>query len=111
MRAPDEAIRGTKKCVRVHWLELGQHWLLPAASGVGVLRLGVAGKVQAYPRFVSEQFKATLQYNVSKRTALYTTASLLRNKDATALTLPGAAGSTTPGDDSKGFEIGLRHFF
>jgi len=58
-----------------------------------------------------EQFKATLQYNVSKRTALYTTGSLLRNKDATALTLPGAQGATTAGDDSKGFEIGVRHFF
>ncbi|MCE9660290.1 MAG: porin [Burkholderiales bacterium] len=58
-----------------------------------------------------EQFKATLQYNVSKRTALYTTGSLLRNKDDTRVTLPGAAGLTTPGDDSKGFEIGVRHFF
>jgi len=58
-----------------------------------------------------EQFKVTLQYNVSKRTALYTTGSLLRNKDDTRLTLPGAAGLTGFGDDTKGFEIGLRHFF
>jgi len=59
-----------------------------------------------------EQFKVTLQYNVSKRTALYTTGSLLRNKDDTRLTLPGAAGlNNSLGDDSKGFEIGLRHFF
>jgi len=49
---------------------------------------------------------------VSKRTALYTTGSLLRNKDDTRLTLPGAAGlNNSLGDDSKGFEIGLRHFF
>ena len=59
-----------------------------------------------------EQFKVTLQYNVSKRTALYTTGSLLRNKNDTRLTLPGAAGlNNSLGDDSKGFEIGLRHFF
>jgi predicted porin len=58
-----------------------------------------------------EQFKATLQYNVSKRTALYTTGSWLKNKDDSSLTLPGAAGTTNSGGDSKGFEIGVRHFF
>ena len=58
-----------------------------------------------------EQFKATLQYNVSKRTALYTTGSWLKNKDDSRITLPGAAGLTESGGDSKGFEIGLRHFF
>jgi predicted porin len=58
-----------------------------------------------------EQLKATLQYNVSKRTALYTTVSRLNNKDDTALTLPGAAGATESGGKSTGFEIGVRHFF
>jgi hypothetical protein len=38
-----------------------------------------------------EQLKATFQYNLSKRTAVYTTASLLKNKDATRYTLPGAS--------------------
>jgi len=28
-----------------------------------------------------------------------------------ALTLPGAAGLADTGDNSKGFEIGVRHFF
>jgi predicted porin len=58
-----------------------------------------------------EQFKATFQYNVSKRTALYTTGSFLKNKDDTRITLPTNAGLTDSGGDSKGFEIGLRHFF
>ena len=57
------------------------------------------------------QLKATYQYNLSKRTALYTTASLLDNKNATRLTLPGAAGQTSSGGDSKGVEFGVRHFF
>ena len=35
-----------------------------------------------------EQFKATLQYNVSKRTALYTTGSWLKNKDDTRSRCP-----------------------
>ena len=58
-----------------------------------------------------DQFKATLQYNVSKRTALYTTISQLNNKDDTRLSLPSAAGLPTAGDNSKGWEIGVRHFF
>ena len=41
-----------------------------------------------------EQIKATFQYNLSKRTAMYTTASRLKNKDGTRYTLPGAAGLT-----------------
>ena len=58
-----------------------------------------------------EQFKLTLQYNISKRTAMYTTGSWLKNKDDTRVTLPTAAGLTDVGGDSKGWEIGLRHFF
>jgi len=58
-----------------------------------------------------EQLKATLQYNVSKRTALYTTISRLNNKDDSSLTLGGAAGLTESGGKSNGFEIGVRHFF
>jgi len=59
-----------------------------------------------------DQIKATYQYNLSKRTALYATASRLANKDTfTRLTLPGAAGATTAGGKSSGAEFGLRHFF
>jgi len=63
-----------------------------------------------------EQAKATFQYNLSKRTAVYTTASLLKNKDSTRYTLPGAAPAGQGpaaqfGGDSQGIEFGLRHFF
>jgi predicted porin len=58
-----------------------------------------------------DQIKATYQYNLSKRTALYATASRLDNKDATTLTLGGASGQTTPRGDSTGAEFGIRHFF
>ena len=58
-----------------------------------------------------EQAKATFQYNLSKRTAVYTTASLLKNKDGTRYVLPGAFSVTNPGGDSQGIEFGLRHFF
>ncbi len=58
---------------------------------------------------------ATYQYNLSKRTALYGTVARLANKDATRLTLGGAPNATpappTAGGNSKGFELGVRHFF
>jgi predicted porin len=61
-----------------------------------------------------ENIKATYQYNLSKRTALYGTVALLRNKDNTIVSLPGtnfAGGTPSAGGDSKGFELGVRHFF
>jgi predicted porin len=58
-----------------------------------------------------DQFKATYQYNLSKRTAVYSTASWLKNNDQTRLALPGAPGATTSGGKSQGIEFGLRHFF
>jgi predicted porin len=68
-------------------------------------------KVDGFGSQSVDQIKATLQYNVSKRTALYTTISQLSNKDDTRLSLPNAAGLPDSGDKSKGFEIGVRHFF
>ncbi len=55
-------------------------------------------------------------YNLSKRTALYSTVARLDNKDSTTATLGSvaggsAAGSATPGGKSTGAEFGLRHFF
>jgi len=61
-----------------------------------------------------ENIKATYQYNLSKRTALYGTVALLKNKDNTIVSLPGtnfAGGTPSAGGDSKGFELGIRHFF
>ena len=62
-----------------------------------------------------DQFAATYQYNLSKRTAMYGTVSRLANKDKTSLTLGGAPNSTpappTAGGNSKGLELGIRHFF
>lgn len=58
-----------------------------------------------------DQLKATYVYNLSKRTAVYSTVSRLDNKDASRVTLPGAAGPTTARGQSTGAEFGLRHFF
>jgi predicted porin len=61
-----------------------------------------------------DNIKATYQYNLSKRTAMYGTVAFLRNKDNTTVSLPGAnvlGGLPNAGGDSKGFELGVRHFF
>jgi predicted porin len=59
-----------------------------------------------------DQFKITYQYNLSKRTAMYSTASWLKNHDNTQITLPGAGTAVVPfGGDAKGIEFGIRHFF
>ena len=54
---------------------------------------------------------ATYQYNLSKRTAMYGTIAWQDNKDATASALPGGNGTPGNGNTSKGFELGVRHFF
>ena len=60
-----------------------------------------------------DNIKATYQYNLSKRTAMYGTVARLNNKDATTVSLPGVFSGNNPtaGGDSKGFEVGIRHFF
>jgi len=75
----------------------------------------------ALPDSKVEQLKGTYAYNLSKRTALYASYSMLRNKDnATRLSvLGGAQGSSNPnqqpgpsaGGDSQGAQFGIRHFF
>jgi predicted porin len=59
-----------------------------------------------------DNIKATYQYNLSKRTAMYGTVARLSNKDGTNVSLPGSnLGGPTAGGSSKGFELGIRHFF
>jgi predicted porin len=62
-----------------------------------------------------DQIKATYQYNLSKRTAMYATISRLDNKDGTRLAIIGNGGSAPvapiPDGTSKGFQLGVRHFF
>ena len=60
------------------------------------------------------QYAATYQYNLSKRTAMYGTAAMLKNGSISSNGVAGGssiAAAPTPGGDSKGFELGVRHFF
>ncbi len=64
-----------------------------------------------------DNIKATYQYNLSKRTAMYGTIARLDNKNGTSVSLPGAitqngvTATPTPGGKSQGLEVGIRHFF
>lgn len=50
-------------------------------------------------------------HSLSKRTALYTTASWMTNKGRAAAAIPGGPAGLPAGGDSKGCEAGLRHSF
>ena len=50
-------------------------------------------------------------YNLSKRTALYATASRISNKGMATLSVPGGSAGPTPGGTSSGYEAGIRHNF
>jgi predicted porin len=60
-------------------------------------------------------FAIGYDYNLSKRTDIYTVAAQINNKND-AQYIPGAAGSPggflkTPGDKGRGYQIGIRHRF
>ncbi len=59
----------------------------------------------------ASQIEARVVYNLSKRTALYGAASLLRNKGASRLTVAAAPAGIKAGESSSGFEAGIRHSF
>jgi len=88
--------------------------------GQGEVHVGYSrSKAKFTPPGVAEfdntiwQAAATYQYNLSKRTAIYGTVSTLNNGDFSAASV--ASGTSSPGiragGDSKGFELGVRHFF
>jgi predicted porin len=62
----------------------------------------------------SNQFAIGYVYNLSKRTALYTTASFLDNESGARASVAGGSsvtGAPSLGGRSTGFEAGVRHFF
>jgi predicted porin len=59
----------------------------------------------------ASQFALGYLYNLSKRTALYTNVSTLKNKGASKLVVASAANGIKPGETSTGYDIGIRHSF
>ncbi|MBC7482890.1 MAG: porin [Rhizobacter sp.] len=84
--------------------------------GQGEIHVGYEyGKYTNPTSFKADQVPLGYVYNLSKRTAVYTTVSMLKNKDNAQLMVSGEAGSTsappTVGGKSQGAEFGIRHFF
>lgn len=61
----------------------------------------------------ADQFAIGYVYNLSKRTAVYTTYALIENKGSANYTVASIAGATLAKteENSQGFELGLRHAF
>jgi predicted porin len=81
-----------------------------------------SGKVDGLPaNYSADQFALGYVYNLSKRTAVYSTAAWLKNHDAAQASiasntgfptsLTSQAAPPTPGGKSQGIEFGVRHFF
>jgi predicted porin len=83
--------------------------------GQGEIHAGYSvGKLTTPTSFKSDQFALGYVYNLSKRTAVYSTVSLLKNKDNATNSVAGGTSIgalPTVGGKSQGAEFGIRHFF
>lgn len=59
----------------------------------------------------AQQLALGVVYSLSKRSALYGTASLIRNEAAATFVVPGGPAGLAGGRDSRGIEFGIRHRF
>ena len=92
--------------------------VIPVGQGeihVGGERSKLKNNIAATSNTIT-QYAVGYVYNLSKRTALYSTYSRLSNGSASAAQVDGGGGSTvgpapTAGGKSSGLEFGLRHFF
>ena len=76
------------------------------------------GGIAAWTGNDANQYAIGADYNLSKRTALYATASWINNSSTTASTtgtnfsvVPGAGGALSFGENSSGVQVGVRHSF
>lgn len=90
------------------WVPLGQGTVKLSWN-----RTNLAGKVGATSIDANDaqQFALGYVYDLSKRSALYTTASFIDNKGAATFVVPGGPAGLAGGGSSKGFEVGMRHSF
>jgi predicted porin len=95
-------------------LNAGQtNWLLGATVPVGGFELRASYQAMSGDEGIGNQeadmFALGAVYNLSKRTALYATYSAISNTN-TSFTVA-AGGPLTRGNDSSGYEFGIRHSF
>lgn len=59
----------------------------------------------------AHQMALGYQYNLSKRTAIYTTVASIKNKGASKLIVAAGKSGIRAGESSTGYDVGLRHSF
>jgi predicted porin len=74
------------------------------------VRSDASGGAAGFSSNDANQIAVGYIYNLSKRTALYTTASRITNKGTQAFAIPGGP-ALTAGGKSQAVEAGLRHSF
>lgn len=76
-------------------------------------RVNLQGRVGAVSIDANDaaQFGLGYVHTLSKRTALYTTASRISNKGAASFVVPGGPAGLAGGKDSTGLDAGIRHSF
>ena len=82
--------------------------------GAGEIHAGYSSGELSTANSTSNQIAVGYVYNLSKRTALYTTASFLDNDSGRNASVAGGSsvtGAPSLGGRSTGFEFGVRHFF
>jgi predicted porin len=91
--------------------------LIGATAPVGPGLLKASYVRSSYDNFAGDanQFAIGYEYGLSKRTALYANYARISNKAGAAFSVSAEAGATgaavTPGQSSRGFEVGVRHAF
>ena len=83
--------------------------------GQGEIHAGYSqGKLNDAANSKAQQLALGYVYNLSKRTAVYSTVAQISNKGAAQASIAGGtaiSAAPTAGGKSKGFEVGVRHFF
>ena len=83
--------------------------------GQGEIHASVSqGKNDTAAKPKAQQLALGYVYNLSKRTAMYGTVAQISNKNGATQSIAGGTAISalpTPGGKSKGFEVGVRHFF
>ena len=94
-----------------------KHALIGLTAPVGPGLIKASYVRSSYDNFAGDanQFAIGYEYGLSKRTALYANYARISNKTGAAFSVSGEAGATgaavTPGESSRGFEVGVRHSF
>ncbi|TDP72638.1 porin [Roseateles toxinivorans] len=90
------------------WIPLGKGQLKLSLN-----RVDLSGKVGATVIDANDAQQLAVGYvhELSKRSALYATASRIANKGAATYVVPGGAAGLAGGGSSRGIELGLRHNF